>query len=106
MNETLLNLETIMDTMTKDPAESSCAIQSQLDALSGNSISQDKLLADKPQGKKCRLCRTATEQTGVYTVTTDCNEYRGRGLQYHYEGWYLKLDESTGGLEHTHKYNI
>ena len=41
-----------MDTMSKDQAECSCAIQSQLDALSGNSITQDKLLSDKPQGKR------------------------------------------------------
>ena len=38
MNEKLRNLETKMDTMSKDKAESSCVIQSKLDALLRNSI--------------------------------------------------------------------
>ena len=52
VNEKLWNLETRMDTMSKDQAESSCAIQSKLDALLRNSIAQDKLVADKPQGTR------------------------------------------------------
>ena len=50
VNEKLWNLETRMNTMSKDHAESSCAIQSKLDALLRNSIVQDKLIADRPQG--------------------------------------------------------
>ena len=41
-----------MDTMSKDQAESSCAIQSKLDALLRNSTAQDKLVADRPQGTR------------------------------------------------------
>ena len=52
VNVKLWNLETSMDTMSKDQAESSCAIQSKLDALLRNSIAQDKLMADKPQGTR------------------------------------------------------
>ena len=37
VNEKLWNLETRMDTMSKDQAESSCAIQSKLDVLLRNS---------------------------------------------------------------------
>ena len=42
VNEKLLNLETRMDTMRKDHAESCCAIQYKLDALKRNSKAQDK----------------------------------------------------------------
>ena len=52
VNEKLWNLETRMNTMSKDQAESSCTIQSKLDALLRNSIAQDKLVADKPQGTR------------------------------------------------------
>ena len=48
VNDKLWNVETRMDTMSKDQAESSCAIQSKLDALLRNSIAQDKLVADIP----------------------------------------------------------
>ena len=49
LNEKLWNLETRMDTMSKDQSENSCAMQCKLDALLKNSIAQDKLIADKPQ---------------------------------------------------------
>ena len=44
VNEKLWNLETRMDTMSKDQPESSCAVQSKLDALLRDSIAQDKLV--------------------------------------------------------------
>ena len=52
MNEKLWNLEIRMDTMSKEQAQSSGAIQSNLDALLRNSIAQDKLVADKPPGTR------------------------------------------------------
>ena len=52
VNEKLWNLETRMDTLSKDQAEVSCAIQSKLDAHLRNSIAQDKLATDKPQGTR------------------------------------------------------
>ena len=52
MNEKLWNLETRMDTMSKDQAESSCAIQSKLDAILRNSIARDKLVVEKPTGTR------------------------------------------------------
>ena len=55
LNEKLWNLETRLDTMSKDQAESSCAIQVKLDALYRNSITQDKLVAGKPQGTRVDL---------------------------------------------------
>ena len=47
VNEKLESPETRMDTMGKDQAESSCAIQSKLDALLRNSIAQLKLVVVK-----------------------------------------------------------
>ena len=38
------------DTMSKEQAESSAAIQSKLEVLLRNSITQDKLVAEKPSG--------------------------------------------------------
>ena len=52
VNEKLWNLETRMDTMSKDQAEISCTIQFKLDALMRNSRAQDKLVADRPQGTR------------------------------------------------------
>ena len=58
VNEKLWNLETRMDTMSKDQAESSCAIQSKLDALLRNCIAQDKLATDKPHGTRVDFIET------------------------------------------------
>ena len=52
VNNKLWSLETRIDTMSKDQAESSCAIQSKLDALVRNSTTQDKLVADKTKGNR------------------------------------------------------
>ena len=41
-----------MDTMGKEQAESSCAIQSKLDALFRRSLAQDKLVVEKPYGTR------------------------------------------------------
>ena len=52
VNEKLGSLETRMDTMGKDQAENSCAIQSKLDALLRKSIAQDKSVVEKPSGTR------------------------------------------------------
>ena len=52
VNEKLWNLDTRMDTMGKEQAESSYAIQSKLDALFKNSLAQDKLVVEKPSGSR------------------------------------------------------
>ena len=52
VNEKLGSLETRMDTIGKDQAESSCAIQSKLDALLRNSIAQKKFVVEKPSGTR------------------------------------------------------
>ena len=52
VNNKLWALETRIDTMSKDQAESSRAIQSKLDALLRNSTAQDKLGTDRTQGNR------------------------------------------------------
>ena len=50
VNSQLRSLETRMDTMRRDQAESSCAIQAKLDAILRNSTSQDTPVTDRTQG--------------------------------------------------------
>ena len=52
VSEKLWNLKSRMDTMSKEQAESSGAIQSKLDVLLRNSIAQDKLVMKKPPGTR------------------------------------------------------
>ena len=52
VNSKLGSLETRMDTMSKDQAESSCAIQAKLDATLRNSTSQDRPVTDRTQGNR------------------------------------------------------
>ena len=46
------SLETRMDTMNRDQAESSCAIQAKLVAILKNSTSQDRPVTDRTQGNR------------------------------------------------------
>ena len=52
VNSQLGSLETRMDAMSRSQAESSCAIQAKLDAILRNSMSQDRLAADRSQGNR------------------------------------------------------
>ena len=52
VSEKLWNLETRKDTMSKEQAESSGAIQSKLVVLLRNSIAQDKTVMEKPSGTR------------------------------------------------------
>ena len=95
VNEKLWNLETRMDRISKDQAESSCAIQSKLDALLRNSIAQDKLVAHKPQGTRVDFVEPQQKKTRIYTVTPDCIKHWGSRVQGCCEGWNQRLDECT-----------
>ena len=55
VNSQLGSLETRMDTMSRDQAESSCAIQAKLDAILRNSTSQDRPAAERTQGNRVDL---------------------------------------------------
>ena len=52
VNSQLGSLETRMDTMRRDQAESSCAIKAKLDAILRNSTSQDRSATDRTQGNR------------------------------------------------------
>ena len=52
VNSQLGSLEKRMDTMSKNQAESSCAIQAKLDAILRNSTSQERPAADRTQGTR------------------------------------------------------
>ena len=52
VNSQLGSLEKRMDTMSKNQAESSCAIQAKLDAILRNSTSQERTAADRTQGTR------------------------------------------------------
>ena len=52
VNSQLVSLETRMDTMRRNQAESSCAIQAKLDVVLRNSTSQDRPVTDRTQGKR------------------------------------------------------
>ena len=52
VNSQLGSLETRMDRMSRDQAESSCAIQAKLDAILRNSTSQDSPAAERTQGNR------------------------------------------------------
>ena len=52
VNSQLESLETRMATMSRDQAESSCAIQAKLDAILRNSTSQERPAADRTQGNR------------------------------------------------------
>ena len=49
VNDKLWNLETILDTISRDQAESSCVIQSKQDAFLSNSIAQEKTISDETE---------------------------------------------------------
>ena len=77
VNEKLWNLETRMDTMSKEQAESSGAIRFKLYVLLRNSIAQDKLMAGKPFGTRVDF---------VEPQRMKRNLYRYPGLIAAYEG--------------------
>ena len=52
VNIKLGSLQTRMETMSRDQAESSCAIQSKLDAILRNSITQDNLVTHRTQDNR------------------------------------------------------
>ena len=52
VNSKLGSLETRMVTMSRDQADSSCALQSKLDAILRNSITQDNLVTNRTQGNR------------------------------------------------------
>ena len=74
VNEKLWSLQTRMDTLSRDQAESSCAIQSKLYALLRNSIAQDRTVSERmanqpgPRGDFAKPHRKKHEPTPLPQV--------------------------------------
>ena len=101
VNSKLWSLETRIDTMSKDQAESSCAIQSKLDALLRNSTSQDKLVTDRTQGNRVDFTEPQRNKRESTPLTWSAAS-AGAGGQDNYEGWNLELDKWPRGFHHEH----
>ena len=72
VNSQLGSLETRMNTMSRDQSESSCAIQTKLDAILRNSTSQDRPAAERTQGNRVDF--------------VEPNGTNGSQQRYHYPG--------------------
>ena len=97
VNNKLWSLETRIDTMSTDQAESSCAIQSKIDALLRNSKAQDKLATDRTQGNRVDFVepqRNKRESTPLPRGAASI----GPGGQDNYEEWNLKYDKWFRGI--------
>ena len=77
VNSQLGSLETRMDAMSRDQAESSCAIQAKLDAILRNSTSQDRPAAERTQGNKVDFVEPQTA-INTATITPGCLEFSTR----------------------------
>ena len=90
-----------MDTMSRDQAESSCAIQSKLDAILRNSITRDNLLTNRTQGNRVDLVepqRNKRESTPLPPTRDAASTVRGGGVEDNYEEWNRKYDEWSRGF--------
>ena len=81
VKEKLWNLETRMDTMGKDQAESSCAIQSKLEALLRNLIAQDKLMVEKSSGTRVDLVEPQRKKRASTPLTRIDSTMASGGLR-------------------------
>ena len=95
VNSQLGSLETRMDTMRRDQAESSCAIQAKLDAILRNSTSQDRSETDRTQGNRVDFVepqRNKRQSTPLPLPRGAASTAPGGG-QDNYEKWNRKHDE-------------
>ena len=88
VNEKLWNLETRMDTMSKEQAESSGAIRFSLEVLLRNSIAQDKLMAGKPFGTRVDFVEPQRKKQNLY----------------YYPGLIAAYEGGASNSTRTHKY--
>ena len=101
VNSQLGSLETRMDTMRRDQAESSCAIQTKLYAIFRNSTSQDRPAAERTQGNRVDFVepQRIKRQSTPLPLPPGCCEYStGGGGQSDYEKWNSKHNEWSRGL--------
>ena len=97
VNNKLGSLETRIDTMSRDQAESSCAKQSKLDAILRNSITQDKLVTDRRQFNRFDFVesqRNKRESTPLPLTRSVASE---RGPKQ-YEEWIFNYSKWSRGF--------
>ena len=99
VNSKLGSLETKVETMSRDQAESSCAIQSKLDAILRNSITQDNLVTNRAQGNRVDFVeplRNKRESTPLPPTRDVASAVPGG--QDSKEEWKRKYDEWSKGF--------
>ena len=89
--------------MSRDQAESSCAIQAKLDAILRNSKSQDRPAAERTQGNRVDFVEPQRNkrQSTPLPLPRDASSTApggGGGGQSDYEKWNSKHDERSRGL--------
>ena len=95
----LWNLDTRIDTMSKEQAESSGAIQSKLDVLLRNSIAQEKLVVEKQSGTRVDLVEPQRRKRESTPLPRIDSTIAPGGDKDCYEGGSLKLNEDIRGLK-------
>ena len=100
VNSQLGSLETRMDTMSRDQAESSCAIQAKLDAILRNSTSQDRPAAERTQGNRVDFVepQRSKRQSTPLPLPRDAASAAPGGGQSDYEKWNSKHNGWSRGL--------
>ena len=100
VNSQLGSLETRMDPMSRDQADSSCAIQAKLDAILRNSRSQDRLAAERNQGNRVDFVEAQRHkrQSTPLPIPRDAAGTAPGGGQSDYEKWDSKHDEWSRGF--------
>ena len=102
VNSQLGSLETRMDTMSRDQAESSCAIQTKLDAILRNSTQQDRPAAERTQGNRVDFVEPQRNkrQSTPLPLPRDAASTApgGGGGQSDYEKWNSEHNQWSRGL--------
>ena len=100
VNSQLGSLETRMDTMSRDQAESSCAIQAKLDAILRNSGSQDRPATERTHGNRVDFVEPQRNKRQSTPLTREAASTApgegGGGGQSDYEKWNSKHEWSRG----------
>ena len=102
VNEKFWNLVTRKDTMSKEKAESSCTIQSKLDALLRNSIAQDKLVVEKPSGTRVDFVEPQRKKRESTWLTRIDSTMAPGGIRTAMKVGGLKLNKDNRGLRITY----
>ena len=103
VNSQLRSLETRMDTMSRDQAESSCAIQVKLDAILRNSTSQDRPAAERTLVNRDDFVEPQRNkrQSTPLPLPRDAASTAPGGGQSDYEKWNSKHNEWSRGLHYS-----